>query len=165
MEQSVDKKKTLTGWHVLAGFIGFFLTIITANGIMTYYALGTWQGVETEDAYIKGLNYNQQLEQAQNQQSSQWKISLDQLPKIMSGDQISLSLIHPTYNTDVSKVSAEFIRPIEKGYDFEVELKAQDKHHYLSPVTFPLKGNWKIRVKVTFEDGAEMYLTDRMEIR
>lgn len=165
MEQSIDKKKTISGWHVMAGFIGFFLIVITANVIMTYYALGTWQGVETEDAYIKGLNYNRQLEQAQNQQNSQWKISLDQLPKLQSGDRIALSLIHPTYNTDVSKVSAEFIRPVEQGYDFEVELRGQEKHNYASPVTFPLKGNWKVLVTVTFKDGAEMYMTDRMEIR
>ncbi len=165
MEQTLENKKKVTGWHVLAGFLAFFLTIFTANGIMTYYALGTWQGVQTEDAYVKGLNYNRQIEQAEQQYSSQWKLAFDQLPKLQNGDRVVVSLAHPTYDKDVVSVSSAFVRPVERGYDFDVALTHEGNQLYAAPVNFPLKGNWKAEVTVTFSDGAEMYLNDRMEIR
>lgn len=165
MEQLAENKKPITGWHVLAGFIGFFVLILTANGIMTYFALGTWQGVETEDAYVKGLNYNRQLEQAQIQKNSSWKISFDHLPRLQNGDRISVAIAYPDSDAGVASVSAEFKRPIEKGHDFKVNLAHQGNQVYAAPVTFALKGNWKIHVMVIFENGEEMYLNDRMEIK
>lgn len=165
MEQSIENKKPISGWHVLAGFICFFLTVFTANGIMTYFALGTWQGVQTEDAYVKGLNYNRQLEQAQNQQDSQWKITFDRLPRMQNGDRVSVAIEHPEGNVALSSVAAEFIRPVERGYDFTVELAHQGDQVYAAPVTFPLKGNWKARVTVKVAGGDEIFLTDRMEIK
>ena len=33
--------KPYTGKRILAWFIGFFLVVFTANGIMTYFALNT----------------------------------------------------------------------------------------------------------------------------
>ncbi len=165
MEQSIDTKKKVSGWHVLAGFLAFFLTIFTANGIMTYYALGTWQGVQTEDAYIKGLNYNSQIEQAQSQQSSEWQIAFDQLPAVQNGDRVAVSLMHPTLGGDVRTVAAQFVRPVERGFDFNVVLTHQGNSLYAAPVSFPMKGNWKASVTITLADGNEMYLTDRMEIR
>lgn len=165
MEQSIDNKKKLSGWHVLAGFLAFFLTIFTANGIMTYYALGTWQGVQTEDAYVKGLNYNRQIEQARLQQKSRWRISLSELPKAQTGERIIVSLSHPTFDKDIISVKSEFVRPVERGYDFEVTLTHEGNQRYAAPVTFPFKGNWKVRITTIFADGSEIYVTDRMEIR
>ncbi|MBL4602812.1 MAG: FixH family protein, partial [Emcibacteraceae bacterium] len=44
--------KPYTGKRILAWFVGFFLVVFLANGIMTYFALSTWTGLETENAYV-----------------------------------------------------------------------------------------------------------------
>ena len=36
-------------------FIGFFVTVFLVNGLMVYDALSTFGGLETPDAYRKGL--------------------------------------------------------------------------------------------------------------
>jgi nitrogen fixation protein FixH len=59
----------ITGYHVLAGVVGFFLLVTAVNGVMIYKAVSTFGGVETPDAYRRGLDYNKRiaLEQAQTE--------------------------------------------------------------------------------------------------
>lgn len=48
----------IEGRHALGGLLGFFGVMLIANGIFLYFALQTFNGFETTDAYRKGLNYN-----------------------------------------------------------------------------------------------------------
>jgi len=48
-------------------FVAFFVVIAIFDGIFVYLATSTHSGVVTENAYQKGLNYNQYID-AYNQQ-------------------------------------------------------------------------------------------------
>ena len=43
----------IEGRHVLLALLGFFGFMLLANGIFLYYAVGTFNGFETTDAYRK----------------------------------------------------------------------------------------------------------------
>ena len=65
--------RPFTGWHFLIYIVGFFVVIITANLTMAYFAIDTFSGLETDDAYRKGRDYNQTLDAAKRQEALGWQ--------------------------------------------------------------------------------------------
>ena len=55
-------------------FVAFFAVIIAVNLVYIYLAKSTWRGVETENSYQKGLNYNEVLKQEKKQQELGWSV-------------------------------------------------------------------------------------------
>lgn len=72
-------KGGLTGRQVLAALVLFFGTIVVVNGYMIYRAVGTFGGIDTPDAYRKGVAYNAALEAAAAQHELGWSdmVALD----------------------------------------------------------------------------------------
>ena len=66
----------LDGRHVLAGLIAFFAVVAFANAIFVYFALTTFGGIDTEDAYRRGLAYNATIAEAYQQSALGWQTSL-----------------------------------------------------------------------------------------
>jgi nitrogen fixation protein FixH len=73
-------QRGLRGAHVLLIFIGFFLTIFAVNGVMVYEARSTFGGLETDDAYRKGLAYNSRLVEAETQNKLGWRDDVVHIP-------------------------------------------------------------------------------------
>ena len=69
-------KTELTGRHVLLALFAFFGMMLIANGIFLYYALSTFNGVETADAYRRGLTYDQRVGEADAQAARGWQATL-----------------------------------------------------------------------------------------
>jgi nitrogen fixation protein FixH len=67
----------LTGRHVLLAFLGFFAVVFVADGIMIYKAVSTFGGLETADAYRRGLAYNDRIAAAAEQTQRGWHDRLD----------------------------------------------------------------------------------------
>lgn len=61
------------GRHVLYALFAFFGVMFIVNGIFLYYAVGTFNGFETSDAYRKGLSYNKRIASDEAQTSRGWK--------------------------------------------------------------------------------------------
>ena len=68
--------KRIDGRHVLAGLLAFFAVVAFANAIFVYSALTTFGGIDTEDAYRRGLAYNATLTEADQQSALGWRTSL-----------------------------------------------------------------------------------------
>ena len=67
--------KELTGTHVFIMLSVFFGVIIfTASGMLVYQATSSWTGLETTDAFRKGLKYNQQLSKLEAQNKLGWTL-------------------------------------------------------------------------------------------
>lgn len=67
------RKSRMSGRHVLMCFLGFFGTIFAVDGFMIYQAVSTFGGVETPDAYRKGLEYNTSIAQDERQTALGWR--------------------------------------------------------------------------------------------
>lgn len=66
----------IEGRHVLAGLLGFFAVILIANGFFLFYALSTFNGFETDDAYRRGLAYNDRIASEREQEVRGWQPAL-----------------------------------------------------------------------------------------
>lgn len=134
-ETSINKP--LNGWWVFAAFFAFFAVIVLVNSVFITMALRSHSGVVTEDAYRKGLSYNETLEQARNQ------------PAIRSAFHYKDNIVywslkdqgnHPLENVEVT---AKFQRPVKDGDDFSVQLQPVGNGVYSGEIEFPVKGSWK----------------------
>ncbi|MCC3862272.1 FixH family protein [Pseudemcibacter aquimaris] len=143
--------KPYTGKRILAWFVGFFLVVFTANGIMTYFALNTWTGLETEDSYVKGLNYNDELENARTQNASGWTMDIVTKPESQTG-RFEVKIDYPESAIAPSEVKATFIRAVVEGHDQEVTLAPMGNGLYGAPVDLPLPGQWNVLVVVNSQN-------------
>ncbi len=66
--------KEITGRHVLFMMLGFFGVIIATDAYLVYKAVSTFGGIETNDAYRKGIQYNQRISDARVQADLGWAV-------------------------------------------------------------------------------------------
>ncbi|MEQ8824641.1 MAG: FixH family protein [Filomicrobium sp.] len=135
---------TLTGWHVLGAILVFFSVLFVVNGVFLYYAITTFTGIETSDAYRKGISYNQNLQEERRFEQLGWqgKIAGD-------GKTIKLTLLTqdgtPVRGMDVSgKVG----RPATDKFDQTVTFKDQGNGIYAAKDANLAPGNWIVVVEV-----------------
>lgn len=156
--------KPYTGKRILAWFVGFFIVVFTANGIMTYFALKTWTGLETENPYVKGLNYNDEISNAAAQQTSGWEISISNIPEITEG-RFEITINRPEESLPPSEVTVDFIRAVIEGYDQQITLSHNGDGIYGAPVKLPLEGQWDILVVVKSQNNLIFKLEDRILVK
>ena len=138
--------KPLNGWWVFAAFFLFFAVIVLVNSVFITMALRSHSGVVTEDAYRKGLTYNETLQQARNQpaMSSAFHFKDNIVYWSLSGKDNQ-----PIENADIT---AKFQRPVKDGDDFSARLHPSGNGVYSSEVEFPVKGSWKVILSAKWDD-------------
>jgi nitrogen fixation protein FixH len=112
--------QVLNGWHILASLVGFFTLVFVANAIMIYLAVTTFGGLDTTDAYRKGLAYNDRVAAAAAQAKRGWRDALTYLP---APQRLRATL------TDASgegvaglTITAQVLRPATSRFDQELVL-------------------------------------------
>ena len=105
--------RRIDGRHVFAGLVAFFAVMLLANAVFVYFAVTTFGGVDTEDAYRKGIAYNSTLDDAATQTGLGWTTQLaydgdrdalvltiaDASGRAVSGLEITGRLLHPATTT------------------------------------------------------------------
>lgn len=128
--------------------VAFFAVFIVVDAVMVTLAVKTQTGVVTEQAYEKGLAFNQTLKGAAEQEKLGWAGKIE-----VAGDRLTFLLQDRQGNPiNGARVNAEITRPVQAGYDFSVPLEETTPYGYGTVVAFPLKGEWKIRVYATWQD-------------
>lgn len=72
-EAAGDARRRMRGGHVLMILVGFFAVVVAVDGFMIYQAVSTFGGVETPDAYRKGVAYNESIARDTLQSQLGWK--------------------------------------------------------------------------------------------
>lgn len=158
-------KRANRDWWIPWSFVAFFGVVLLANGIMVFFALESWTGVGTSDAYRKGLAYNEQIAAAEAQAEQGWQATLDYAPEGGLNGRLSLAL-SDRYETPLSdaQVLVELVRPTHEGEDFTVVLAPEGAGRYGASVDFPLAGLWEARLTAEHERGSHR-LTARLMVR
>lgn len=162
-----DSGWRLTGWHVLGALFAFFGMMVTANVIFVYFAVTTFTGVETEDAYRKGLAYNQQLSAAERQASLGWTGAFGaEGPD--SAKVITLKL-EARDGTPVRglKVDGRIGRPSTSKFDRDLTFTYQNNGRYEAGPLELAPGQWIVAVEakdaVSSQADRSFRLKDRLE--
>jgi len=134
-------------WWIPWVFVGFFAVVVAANAIMVVLAMESWSGLETEDAYRKGLAYNRDLEAAKRQAARGWRTGFAFEP---TGDRQGRIVVTLADRAGAplsrAEVSARVVRPTHTGYDFDLPFDERAGGRYVARTDFPLTGQWEIRV-------------------
>ncbi|MCF6216388.1 MAG: FixH family protein [Emcibacter sp.] len=158
-----------TGKKALMWIVGFFLVIFTVNGIMAYFALGTWGGLETENSYRKGIHYNEQITAAEKQAESGWEIYLRHSPEIITAEagetgRLDIEVIWPENDLPPAKVTALITRAVTNIYDQEVILTKSRDNLYTAPLSLPLAGQWNVEILVKRPNGDLYKLKQKISV-
>lgn len=133
-------KSSLTGWHALTGFAGFFAVVFLANGVMLYFALATHSGVETADAYRRGLAYNARIADGEAQLARGWKQAV-QVERRLGQVEVEMT------NADGHGVSGLRLagvigRPATGEYDRRLVFRETGRGKYVADAGAMAAGNW-----------------------
>jgi Predicted integral membrane protein linked to a cation pump len=142
------------GWYIPWIFVGGFAVVIAVNAIMVHYAVSSWTGVQTEQHFIKGIKYNQDLAGARAQEERGWKVETEFTSTEPQKGLVALTL-HDKYGNLLkdAKVAVKFIRPTSEGHDVALDLPYLGEGRYSAPVALPMPGLWDLRVEIQHATG------------
>ena len=118
----------------------FFAVVACVDAVFVYKAISTQTGVVTDRPYEKGLAYNKFLEEAKNQPQMEHDIRYDN------------GTLRFSFGVEGANVKASIIRPVQAGYDFDVELVHVGDGVYQADLNAPLAGAWTAQVGAQWDD-------------
>lgn len=144
----------ITGKWVLKAFILSFGVIFAVNGLLTYYAFTSWSGLETKNAYDKGLAHNQTLANAQAQARLGWQVAVLYETSAADGPTRAGVLtvkVNDKQGQGVDGLAGTALlwRPTHEGSDQRAVLAAIGSGVYRSEVNVPAAGQWDVRLELT----------------
>lgn len=152
----------LTGRHVFLVALGFFLLVLAANTVLITLAVTTFGGIETPDAYRKGLAYNARILAAEKQAGLGWRDSVAFAP----GTGRIVFRLEGAGGKPVAglSVSARVSRPATGRFDRELPLIERAPGRYESEAVRLDPGSWIITAAAArpeAEGGESVYETRR----
>jgi nitrogen fixation protein FixH len=144
--RSEDSDRQITGRTVLYVLLGFFGVMFVVNGIFTYFAVSTFNGLVTESSYRKGLEYQDRLAAESAQERLGWDAELALAGR---GEELRLTLA----GDDGQPVSGRLVRvhvgrPATDKFDQTVLLNETTPGTYTREITLPGDGNWLASLEV-----------------
>lgn len=135
----------ITGKQVLVAITIFFAILFLINGIFIYYAVSTFNGVETSDAYQSGLNYNQRIASDSRQKALGWNLKLD---AVKAKQMISLSMQDKRGRPVAGlRINAIIGRPATNRFDQPLAFQENRPGSYTVNFEGLSGGNWLIAIE------------------
>lgn len=145
-ENEPERKSLWIPW----AFVGFFMVVLIANGIMLAFALSTFNGLSTDGAYDRGLSYNEVLAERAAQDALGWRLAAG--AELLGDGVIDVQLrAMDAADQPVSDaaVTALLSRPINDEHDFTVALRYRGDGLYGAQVPVPLDGLWDLTMDIS----------------
>ncbi len=155
----------LTGKHVLAMLIGFFLVILIANIFLINFAVKSFPGEKEEKSYLQGLNYNQRLAARTEQAALGWTTTIDEA--LLVDDNIEFKIVIkdanalPIPNLDIVGV---FSRPANDADDHSFVFSGIGNGTYIATVPGS-PGLWELEGTAVDDRGNSFVFTSRMVLQ
>jgi nitrogen fixation protein FixH len=152
-----DGGRKLTGWHVLAIFVGGFGIIFAVNIFMATKAISTFSGMEVSSSYADSQTFD---ERRDAQEALGWDASV-----ALEGDMLMLTLVdeagRPVYPAELN---ALLTRPTHRLEDQALALTRGPNGVLMAPVEIS-EGRWRLRLTGVARDGTEYRNNITFELR
>lgn len=138
------KERKLTGWHVLAIFVGAFGVIIGVNIALAYNAVATFPGLEVPNSYVASQTFDDRREA---QESLGWTVETTQ------GDgQVEIAITDGKgYPVQPASLSAKIGRTTTVKDDREPEFRFDGRAYVAEDDLAP--GYWNVWLTAEAHDG------------
>jgi len=146
-----------SGRHMLLFLSVFFGMMFLVNGIFLYYAVTTFNGLSTDDAYRKGLHYNERIGEGVAQSKLGWTSSIKVDPKL---EFLTLKLADKNgAPLRGAQLDAELSRPASDRFDITLKMVERAPGTYVTVLNAGREdgvalGNWVFKLNV-YEAGNE----------
>ncbi|MFT6559091.1 FixH family protein [Sneathiella sp.] len=144
MESAIPRK--LKGIHVFYMLAGFFGVMFAVNGVFVYFALTSFSGISVQDAYKKGLSYNEEISRFEDQQARGWKTDL--VVEILEDKKVFLSLtVSDKQNQKINDIGASLLvsRPAREDQD-QLFTMVPTRAGFELETTFAEPGQWDLLI-------------------
>jgi nitrogen fixation protein FixH len=139
-EARVERRGGVRGIHVLAIFVGFFLTVAAVDGFFIYQAVSTFGGIETPDAYKKGVAYNASIARDVQQARLGWQ---DEVAILGAPRRLRVALRDRDGTAIAGKrLAATIGRPATDRFDAALEMYETSAGIYEAPLPATADGTW-----------------------
>ena len=157
--------KPLTGRGVFLWLAGFFGVVFAVNIFFMVVALDTWSGLESDDAYSAGLQFNKTLDARQDQKSRGWAGAVRTIVK-PDGSHDLVAEFKDRSGQPLSQLSvmADIVRPTHAGYDLQLELTPTGDGAYRAALRLPLDGIWDVHLNAEGRGNEHFYGKSRIFI-
>jgi nitrogen fixation protein FixH len=155
----------LTGKHVLAIIVAFFLTIIAANAIFITLAVKSFPGEQEKKSYLQGLAFNDRIAERQAQAALGWRAEITGASLHDGVAEIDLSFVSATSAPIASlDVSGALLRPAVDGADHALAFEQIGPGRYRAIVDNVAQGAWRLEVVATGAQGEKFLLEKRLTL-
>lgn len=157
---------TLQGRHVLFALLGFFGLVALVNGVMIYFAVADFPGLETDHAYRRGLGHNDVLAAAATQAARGWTTDITYRRPAGRDLRIRLS-VRDARAVPVTLIAAEasLRRPVHDRSDLRAPLQADGDGGYSARFADVPSGQWRLSIVGSAGDGAPYRAESRLWLR
>jgi len=155
----------LTGKHVLATLIGFFLVILSVNIIFINFAVNTFPGEKEEKSYLQGLNYNDRLAVRAEQSSLGWAVAIEEA--LLVDDHVELKITFTSGNgAPISglNIAGVFSRPASAAQDRFFDFIETGNGEYVASLPAGA-GVWNLEGKAVNSRDDEFEFASRLILR
>jgi nitrogen fixation protein FixH len=160
------RERTITGRHVLIAVLVFFGLVIAANGAFVFLALDTFTGVSTEDAYRRGLAYNETLREAADQRALGWRAAVEGTVVDEGRARIAVTMSDRAGRPlEHLAVTGMLRRPTQDGFDRALELARVGPGRYAAEVDLPLAGQWDLELEAVSREGKRFRIEERLWLK
>ena len=151
----MTRARQLTGRHVLFILLVGFGIVFAVNGVMAWFAIDTFPGLVSKDAYREGLEYNRTLEARREQAKLGWQVDV-----AVAGTGNARAVTARFRDRDGHpigglKVNAALVRPVAAGNDRRAVLDETAPGDYRAEIVLPSLGNWLLDVEAVRRDGTQ----------
>jgi nitrogen fixation protein FixH len=153
----------LTGRHVLAIIIAFFLSIIAANAIFITLAIKSFPGEQEKKSYLQGLAFNDRITERNAQASLGWTAEISD-KRNESGDSVVTLIFTAAPGAPVSglKIVGLMARPADDESDHALRFDETEPGRYIAVIDGAEPGAWRLQAVATNESGDKFALEKRL---
>jgi len=162
-----QSQRQLRGRHVLALALAFFAVVFAVNAVFIYLALDSFRGLSTDDAYVRGLDYNRTIAAAQAQQVLGWQARLES-ERVTGSNEVVLRLtIVDRDGAPIPGLSADGMlqRPVDDSMDRRLVFAAAGDGRYEARALVPQWGQWDVRLTARAPGGESYRLEQRLWLK
>ena len=144
--------KPITGRTVLYAMLAFFGVIFAVNGSFLYFALSSFPGLSTNQAYEKGISFNKTLADVEKQKEIGWK---NQITATKDGTVRLMMENRAGEPLQGLEVKAVLMRPLNNDNDQNLAFTEYAPGRYQATVATLNPGQW--RLEMSAQKGNQTY--------